>query len=526
MAAHEIRKNLTAEEFALFRDWIHSHSGIFLEEAKMDSLRISLVTRATRRDIFDYADYFDVLQADETEFKELMNLITINETSFFRFPQQFSALKDRIIPEILAGRSESAARRFRVWSAGCSTGEEPFTVGMTLLDSALPDLGYDCQILGTDVSTQALERARAGVYSARSISNLAQPVVQRWFEPVADGHRPIEPVRRMCDFHYHNLIKEPYPLAFMSGWDVIFCRNVTIYFKLESTRRVVDHFYDALNPGGYLFIGHSETLTSITDRFELVEIDGIFLHRKPLPKRALTFTEAVAERTEKAASQARLERTRPGLRKSGPVAVPRDSVSARSAGGTPAHTASRIEMQEAAATAKPLDAAQLLVERAHALLEDAQAEEALSLALEAIEHDSANVDGHLVAAFSYADMGRLDEAMDQARTALDERPLTAGARYILGVIHQQRGDMDEALAEFRRTLYIDADFVLARFAIANIHRSRGEWADACREYEHTMRLLDAGPQGQWTAFLGGFRTDLLAQVCQRSLLECGRDGRR
>lgn len=533
MAAHEIRKNLTAQEFALFRDWIHSHSGIFLEEAKMDSLRISLVTRATRRDIFDFRDYFDVLQADETEFKELMNLVTINETSFFRFPQQFSALKDRIIPEILAGRGDTAARRFRVWSAGCSTGEEPYTIGMTLLDSALAQMGYECQILGTDVSTQALERARSAVYPARALTNLSQHVVQRWFEPVTDGHRPIDAVRGMCDFHYHNLIKEPYPLAFMSGWDVIFCRNVTIYFKLESTKRVVDHFYDALNPGGYLFIGHSETLTSITDRFELVEIDGIFLHRKPLPKRALSFSETVMARTQQVAARTRAENGSSIVRgrRSG-TAEPVRTYEARATGTSSPSAAGMVPVQRtsgprpSSAPAGPPDASQLLVERAHELLENAQAPEALSLALEAIEHDPSNVDAHLVAAFSFADMGRLDEAMAQAQTALDQWPLTAGARYIMGVIHQQRGEMDEATSEFKRTLYIDSDFVLARFALANIHRARGEQADACREYENTIRLLEAGPTGQWTAFLGGFRPDLLAQVCQRSLLECGRDGRR
>ena len=518
MVAHEIRKDLTAHEFAQFRDWIHAHSGIFLEEAKMDSLRISLVTRATRRDIHEYSDYFDVLQADEAEFKELMNLVTINETSFFRFPQQFAALKDRIIPEILTNRSESAAHRFRVWSAGCSTGEEPYTVAMTLLDSAVAQQGYDCQILGTDVSTQALERARSGVYPARTLSTLAQPVLQRWFEPAKDGHRPIEPVRSMCDFHYHNLIKEPYPLAFMSGWDVIFCRNVTIYFKLESTRRVVDHFYEALNPGGYLFIGHSETLTSITDRFELVEIDGIFLHRKPLPKRALTFSEAVAARAQQTTARTRAQKTSAASRER------KTAAEVRTALRVPSPRVPQVPSTSSGASTP--DATQLLVERAHTLLENAQAQEALSLALEAIEHDPSNVDGHLVAAFCYADMGRLDEAMAQARSALDERPLTSGARYIMGVIHQQRGELDEALAEFKRTLYIDGDFVLARFAIANIYRARGERGEACREYENTIRLLEAGPTGQWTAFLGGFRPDLLAQVCQRSLLECGRDTRR
>ncbi len=502
----EIRKDLTTEEFGLFRDWIHKHSGIFLEDIKVDSLRISLVTRATGHDIHDYRDYFELLSHDEDEFKALMNLVTINETSFFRFPQQFEALRDKVIPRILSDRPESAASRFRVWSAGCSTGEEPYTIGMTLLGSELPRLGYECEILGTDVSTNALERAREGVYPARALANLSQNTIQQWFEPAAQGHRPVSDVRGLCEFHYHNLIKEPYPLAFMSGWDVIFCRNVTIYFRMESTRRVVDHFFDALNPGGFLFIGHSETLTSISERFELVEIDGVYLYRKPLPKRPLTFSEAVAQRKVRATSTTRR-----------PTASPR----ADAAQPTPPRRPPRPARSAEPVVVEGSDADQL-VARAHGLLESAQAGEALELATEALALEPANVDAHLVAAFAHADMGHLDDAVAQAHTVLADHPLTAGARYILGIIHQQRGDMDAALLEFKRTVYIDRDFVLAHFAIANIHRARGETADACREYQNTLRALYLKPDGQWTAFLGGFRPDLLARTCERSLLECGR----
>jgi len=505
----ELRKDLTTEEFELFRDWIHKHSGIFLEDIKVDSLRISLVTRATRHEIYDYGDYFELLSHDEDEFKALMNLVTINETSFFRFPQQFEALRDKVIPRILSDRPASAARRFRVWSAGCSTGEEPYTIGMTLLDSHLAAMGYVCEILGTDVSTKALERARDAIYPARALANLSQNTIQQWFEPVALGHRPAPAVRDLCEFHYHNLIKEPYPLAFMSGWDIIFCRNVTIYFRMESTRRVVDHFFDALNPGGFLFIGHSETLTSISDRFELVEIDGVYLYRKPLPKRPLTFSEAVAQRKERATATTRRQ-----------PSSPRPEVTRAAA--TPRRQAPPARTEEPVGVDHEVSAADELVARAHALLESAQAGEALALASEALSIEPANVDAHLVAAFAHADMGQLDAAIAQAQAVLADDPLTAGARYIMGIIHQQRGDMDAALSEFKRTVYIDRDFVLAHFAIANIHRARGETANACREYENTLRALYMKPEGQWTAFLGGFRPDLLARTCERSLLECGR----
>lgn len=498
-----LRKDLTPDEFELFRDWIHKHSGIFLEENKVDSLRISLVTRATRFGFNDYRDYFRLLSGDEDEFKELMNLVTINETSFFRFPAQFTAFRDKVIPEILDGRTKDAAKRFRVWSAGCSTGEEPYTIAITLLESALPGLGHMMEVVGTDVSTQALERARKAVYPARALGNLQQQVVQHWFEPVKEGHRPVKRVRDLTTFHYHNLIKEPYPLAFLSNWDVIFCRNVTIYFRLESTKRVVDRYFEALNPGGYLFIGHSETLTSVSERFEPVEIDGVFLYRKPQQKRFFSFDDIVERRAQRKSGQ--------------PL---RGEVAARAR-----QTLRSLDKAKAPEPVVEVDdeaRVQGLLADARKALDEAGAAEALVLAHEALKLDSGCVDAHLLAAFAFADLGKVEEAKAQANEVLTTYPLTAAARYILGVIYQQQGDTAGALAEYKKTLYIDRDFVLAHFAVANILRQQGQVQEACREYENTLKALYAKPEGSWTAFLGGFRPDLLARTCERSLIECGR----
>jgi chemotaxis protein methyltransferase CheR len=495
-----LRKDLTPAEFELFRNWIHHHSGIYLEDIKIDSLRISLVTRATGFGFTDYGDYFRMLSNDEGEFKELMNLVTINETSFFRFPGQFDALRDKVVPEVVDARPANAPKNFRVWSAGCSTGEEPYTIAMTLLDSALEPFGYKFEVVGTDVSTQALDRARKAVYPQRSITNLDTLTTRRWFEQASDGFRPVQRVRAACSFHYHNLIKEPYPLALMSNWDVIFCRNVTIYFRFESTARVIDRFYEALNPGGYLFIGHSETLTSISNKFEVIEVGGIFLYRKPLAKRLLSFDEIVAQRVKRPTMADRLRE-----------------------GSTDVGKRARAERLAGTEKAEPAESpTRQLIAKAHEALEQARAHDALEHARAALLLDQDDVDAHLVAAFAYADLGRLEEAAAQANTVLVTHPLTAAARYVLGVIYQQQGHVEDALVEFKRTVYIDRDFVLGHFAVANIHRQRGQMSEACREYENTLRALYAKPDGAWTAFLGGFKPDLLAKTCERSLLECGK----
>jgi chemotaxis protein methyltransferase CheR len=279
----------------------------------------------------------------------------------------------------------------------------------------------------------------------------------------------------------------------MSNWDVIFCRNVTIYFRLESTKRVVDNFYEALNPGGYLFIGHSETLTSVSERFEPVEINGVFLYRKPNERKGFTFADVVARRAKNKESSPKERKRR-----------------ASAAEVLPVEAAEPIEAGERDA----------LLERAHALLDQAQAKEALSIAERLLASDPSDLDGHLLAAFALCDTGDLKAATAQAEAALRVDPLAAPARYILGVIRQQQDDLAGALTEFKRTIYIDRDFVMAHFASANIHRQQGRMTDACRGYENSLRAMHAKPDGSWRAFLGGFRPDLLAKICERSLIEC------
>jgi chemotaxis protein methyltransferase CheR len=507
-----LKKDLTAEEFGRFRDWIHKHSGIYLEESKLDSLRISLVSRATRHDFTDYDEYYRLLVTSEEEFKELMNLVTINETSFFRFPAQFDAFRDTVIPEIIDQKSK-ISRSFRVWSAGCSTGEEPYTIAMTLLDSVVEGAGYRCEVLGTDVSTSALDRAKAGVYRARALTNLSPDVLQRWFEPVDGGHRPVQRVRDIVSFSYHNLVTEPYPLALLANWDVIFCRNVTIYFRTESTRRIVDNFYESLNPGGYLFIGHSETLSTISDRFEPVEIGGVFLYQKPRARRMHSFDDLVTRRAKYAGRSASAEPK---------SASDRTPPSARARVSRPDRATEHTSATPEPAQAEVPETADDLVARALAMLEAGRPADAQVLAERALTLSPNDVEATLVRAYAYADAGDFSAAMAEATAALAIDPLFAPARYTLGIIYQRLGDTNAALGEFKRTIYIDHEFVLAHFNAANIYRARGAMRDACREYENALRALYSNPDGSWTVFLGGFRPDLLATTCERSLIECRR----
>ncbi len=516
MRSEGLSKDLTLEEFLRFRDFIHAASGIFLEDSKADSLRISLITRATRLNLGSLDEYYRILISNDAEFKELLNLITINETSFFRFPQQFEALTKTVLPEIMAAKPHSN-RTIRVWSAGCSTGEEPYSIAMTLIDAGLLALGWRVQVLGTDVSTKALASASRGEYPKRALLNVPKDVIARHFEVEGDRARVAQHVRAIVEFGYHNLIKEPYPLSLMGNWDIIFCRNVTIYFKLESTRRVVANFFNSLNEGGYLFIGHSETLSSISDQFEPIEVNGVFLYRKPRTRKAL-FPGGGLDREERHAAHA----SAPGATSGGAtrpdtgervVTRPKRSEETR-----------RPERARQAVTSTPRATATPsrgdLHARAKAAFEAGHREEVLDLVSQMLAMDPNDTDAHLLAAFVHADAGAYDAALQACQRALAVNPLLPAARYILGIIYQRQGDLVRAVSEFKKTIYIDAGFALAHLNLANIHKAERKWERAAREYENALRALYSDPQGEWTAFLGGFKADLLVKTCERSLLEC------
>jgi chemotaxis protein methyltransferase CheR len=241
--------------------------------------------------------------------------------------------------------------------------------------------------------------------------------------------------------------------------------------RVESTRRVVENLFDSLNPGGYLFIGHSETLTGITDRFETIEVGGVFLHRKPLRAVQVSFSEMVE-------GQLRL---------------------GRATSPAEPQPAARAETRSPGPGRPPIDAAG---------------------ETEVGEPESAAA--HLIAAREYADDGDFTEALASAEEALRLDPLLAAARYILGLIHLRAGRTEEAIADFRRTVYADDTFVLAHLNLGNLHRGRREYAEACRQYEAALRALERAPEGPWSEFLGGFEPDVLAMTCKRSLDECHR----
>jgi chemotaxis protein methyltransferase CheR len=261
---------ITDREFTLLRDWIHRSSGIFLAESKRALLvrRVSARLRALEVPTFG-AYYKELCRRGPEETIALLDAIATHETSFFREPRQFELLEREICP---AWRREADAgrrpRRVRAWSAACSTGEEPYSLAMALLEAFPPESGWRLEILATDLSTRALERAREGVWTAEKAGAIPPELLKRYFLRGKNGAlgkvKAGPELRQAITFERFNLAAEAYPP--LAAFDLVLCRNVLIYFDPPTRARVVSLLLDHLAPDGLLFVGHAENLAGLGHR--------------------------------------------------------------------------------------------------------------------------------------------------------------------------------------------------------------------------------------------------------------------
>jgi chemotaxis protein methyltransferase CheR len=273
---------MTLDEFRMIRDFIHDKSGIFFAENKMYLVKNRLQKRMSELDIKSVQDYFYHVKYDvsQKEFNRLMVLMTTNETSFFRHEPQLLCFADEVLPLLMAEKNgNSPSRQLRIWSAGCSTGEEPYSLAMILLEKLGPFADWQIEITANDISEDALARARLGEYSGITLRNVRPDRLQRFFAQAGDVYRVRPEVKALVKFSHINL-NEDRKVAMMCDMDAIFCRNVMIYFSDEVKKRLVRRFFNCLKPGGYFYIGHSETLHGISKAFKLVYFKNALVYRK------------------------------------------------------------------------------------------------------------------------------------------------------------------------------------------------------------------------------------------------------
>jgi len=277
--------DLSEEEFRLLRDFIHERFGIYFEESQKGSLRSRLQGRVASLDLLSFEDYYHYLRFGPQRTDELQRVIshlTNNETYFFREMAQLQVFGDHVLKRLKERKAASGDRRLRVLSAGCSTGEEPYSLAMILYDSGQFFWNWVVQVVGLDVDPLALEKARRATYFHNSFRSVEPALIERHFVKRGAGLEVREAIRRLVQFRQGSILdRESY--QGLAPLDAVLCRNVLIYFSEAAIRRVVSHFLELLAPGGFLLLGHAESLSRVTDAFTPIRFKGAMVYEKPAP---------------------------------------------------------------------------------------------------------------------------------------------------------------------------------------------------------------------------------------------------
>jgi len=416
MRPRSARTVLGDAELTRLRVLLGAAAGLVFEDSRRESLGYCLGERLRATGDPDVAAYLLRVEAPGSpELQPLIDEVTIQETHFFRNPPQVRALRRHVLPEIVR-EAATRGRRIRIWSAGCSTGDEPYTIAMILRELLPSTAGWDVKVIATDISTGALGAARAGTYGARAVRLASPEQLARFFLPTGDGRHRVRPeVRNLVEFRHANLVRDAPPA---DGLDLVLCRNVTIYFDRQTTRALVRRLHASLRDGGYLFLGHSETLWQVSDDFRLVTLgtdDGAAYVYRRLDDRA--------ERTPDRRTRQPASAPAPA-----PVPAPRARSAARP---TPAVA----EVQDLAAARDALAAGRY--------------DEAAAVARRLAAQQPLTADAHYLFGRALVEAGQDDQALPALRRAVYLAPEAGLAHFLLAGVLARCGDPAAAAREYR-----------------------------------------------------------------------------
>lgn len=410
------------------------------------------------------------------QIEALASHLTVGETYFFREKRSLDILEQQILPELLRARDQTE-KHLRIWSAGCCSGEEPYTIAM-LLDRLIPDFErWNLTILATDINPRFLRKAARGIYGAWSFRDTPGWIKERYFTARRDGRFEIQPrIRRMVRFSYLNLAEDAYP-SLMNGtnaMDAILCRNVLMYFAQARAREVVDKLHRSLVDGGWLITSPTETSNVQFSAFTAVEFPGAFLYRR--------------------------------MTAGGPrTAAVRHPVPWYGGEATAAH---------APAPAAPPEPAAFRVARSAfvpQVSQQAGAEQATETK-DAESRGREERDTPWCKARACADEGRLAEAIEWCEQAIAADKLNAAHYFLLAAICQEQGQSERAERSLRRALYLEPDFALAHFALGNLCLSGGRQREARRHFGNALTLLRACPADTLLPESDGLSAGRLAEI--------------
>ena len=469
-------RQLSYQLCADFSRHILSCTGLHFEQRNGAALARGLCKRmsALRLESFEqYLAYLKLHGEDRHELQKLLQFLTVGETYFFRYPSHFDALSER-----LSQKHAPAAQPIRIWSAGCSTGEEPYSIAITLME-AIPDWKKrDIKIIATDINNRSLKQARDGVYSPWAMRTTSERHLSRYFDRVGESFLIKNEVKQLVEFHHLNLsapcnekvCKE------LQGLDAVFCRNVLIYFSPETAEQMLQSFAEALAVSGQLFLGHSETLLQRSFDLEVRRRENSFYYVKP-------------EAGSSAAAVSQPDR------QPEPLPVPKPS--------------------PAAASPPPATG----IEGARQLFDREDFDAALDILEDLLSEAPDLTEALVLKGFILAGKGRLEEALDSCNRVIVLNDLMPEAYFLKGVVLDAGDRLAEAADEYRKALLLDHDFIMPRYHMGRLHLRLGRVPEAAREIRNSISILARRGDDGTVPYSGGLTRAVCMVQLQNALAQ-------
>ena len=466
--------------------FISSRTGLYFPKEKWPELKRGIKDSVPALGFKDTKSCLHQLLSSsltKKQFNTFIQHLTIGETFFFRNKNHFQILKDHILSELIVSRLGSG-KNIRFWSAGCCSGEEPYSIAM-LIDKMIPARqDWKITIMATDINLSFLQKAEKGVYTPWSFRNTPNQIIEKYFQKLEKDRFSISPhLKKMVRFHQLNLIEESYPLPVNNtqAMDVIFCCNVLMYFTSTHRTQVIRRLTQCLAKGGWLIVSPIETAFVQQSGLNEVRFPGVILHKKEFCKGEDSNKDKYLLREKEAFSFNKVDQQYPKIFPD-PSSLP------------PLHspqTEKEIKKKSSSDSFK-----QDLYQKASTLYKKGCYEESAQNLTEFLSHGQPNDDLFLLhtesmalLAKNLANLGKLDEARKWSERAINTEKLNPGYYYLLSTIFQEQGLLREAIKSLKQALYLDPKFVIAHFALGNLARQQGDFHESKKYFNNALSLL-------------------------------------
>jgi len=492
--------SLASAELEAFRGALEQSLGFRWDDDRMPTLAGVLASRLQHTGATASA-YLRRLPEDRKEIAELSRSLSVSETYFLRNPDQFRALE-----AILIERQRTPRRYLRMLSAGCSSGEEAYSLAITAREVLHAPSDWTLLILGVDVNPDSVEKARGGIYGSWALRETPPIIREKYFRPVGARFAISGAIRSMVAFDRQNLVRPERGLWTPEAYDIVFCRNVLMYLTPRVASEVVEQIARSLTPGGFLFLGHAETLRGLSDAFQIRHSHNTFYYEVKAASWVATSSKGEAEASETSASD--------GAQQDG---IPWFDAIARSS-----NRIERLSRSTPTPQRQPVSSSTRPADDSVSVAMQFMADERFQAALEVLRRaDDPDPGAALLEAVLLVCTGRFVEAERVCEGLLGSNTHSAGAHYVIAICREHAGDKSGALDHCRTSAYLDASFAMPHLQIGRIARQSADLETARRALHVALTLLPGEDPARIALFGGGFGRDALISLCRAELVACG-----